>query len=89
MSIILVIQVMWPLVVCERSYTTLPWVEVVFQGPVATKWKYWQLNWTTTVLDLSTVAGPRGSVIASVVVVSTWAKVKDWSHLGLVAHSLK
>ena len=41
---------------------------LVFQSPVATNGKNWQLNWTTTNLDRTVVASPRGRAICSVAV---------------------
>ena len=43
-------------------------VPLVFQSPVATKQKNWQLNRTATNLDQTLVASPRGHVICLVVV---------------------
>ena len=50
---------------------------LVFQGPVATSGKNWQLNRTTTDLDRTTVAGARGCVIGLVAVAVAQADTKD------------
>ena len=52
-------------------------MEPVLQGPVATGGKNQQLNWTTTDLDQTTVAGPRGCTIGPVAVVVAQADTKD------------
>ena len=65
---------------------------LVFQGSVATIGKNWQLNQTTTDLDRTTVASPRGCMIGSVAVVVVQTKMKDRSQLvttGLFYNQLK
>ena len=49
----------------------------MFQGPVATGEKNWQLNRTTTDLEQTAVASPRGCAIGSVAVAVAQADTKD------------
>ena len=56
---------------------SIVYLMIVFQGPVATGGKNRQLNRTTTDLDRTAVASPRGCAIRSVAVALAQGKIKN------------